>query len=169
VDTEERWMRLALDLAGRAEALGEVPVGAVVVADGEIAGRGFNHPIGGCDPTAHAEIAAIREASRKLANYRLTGATLYCTVEPCIMCLGAALHARIGRLVYGASDPKVGAVAELDRLRGTGALFNHRLECQGGVLAGESSELLRRFFEKRRGTESSKSHDVENGEVPKWS
>ena len=149
-------MRLALDLAGRAETLGEVPVGAVVVVDGELAGRGFNHPIGGCDPTAHAEIAALRDASRKLANYRLTGATLYCTVEPCIMCLGAALHARIGRLVYGASDPRVGAVTELDRLRGTGALFNHRLDCLGGVLAAESSELIRGFFEKRRGMKSEK-------------
>ncbi len=157
MDADERWMRLALDLAGRAEALGEVPVGAVVVVDGEIAGRGFNHPIGGCDPTAHAEIAALRDASRKLANYRLTGATLYCTVEPCIMCLGAALHARIGRLVYGASDPRVGAVAELDRLAGSGALFNHRVDCLGGVLAAESSELIRGFFEKRRGTKSGRS------------
>ncbi len=149
-------MRLALDLAGQAEALGEVPVGAMVVVNGEIAGRGFNHPIGGCDPTAHAEIAALRDASRKLANYRLTGATLYCTVEPCIMCLGAALHARIGRLVYGASDPRVGAVAELDRLRGTGALFNHRLDCMGGVLAAESSELIRGFFAERRETKLKK-------------
>lgn len=154
MDVDERWMRLALDLAGQAEALGEVPVGAVVVVNGKIAGRGFNHPIGSCDPTAHAEIAALRDASRRLANYRLTGATLYCTVEPCIMCLGAALHARIGRLVYGASDPKVGAVAELDRWVGSGALFNHRLDCQDGVLAVESSELIRGFFENRRGTKS---------------
>jgi len=149
-----RWMRQAIDLAGRAEALGEVPVGALIVADGEVVGRGFNHPIGSCDPTAHAEIEALRDASRKLANYRLTGTTLYSTVEPCIMCLGAALHARIGRLVYGASDPKVGAVAELDRLRGEGALFNHSLDCRGGVLADQSSELIRSFFERRRGTES---------------
>ena len=162
-------MRRALDLAGRAEALGEVPVGAVVVADREIVGRGFNHPIGGCDPTAHAEIEALRDASRKLANYRLTGTTLYCTVEPCIMCLGAALHARVGRLVYGAADPKVGAVAELDRLRGAGALFNHRLECLGGVLAAESSELIRGFFERRRGRESGNKQDSGDGEVPKWS
>jgi tRNA(adenine34) deaminase len=145
-------MRLALELAGRAEALGEVPIGAVVVADGEVAGRGFNHPIDGCDPTAHAEIAALRDASRNLANYRLTGATLYSTVEPCIMCLGAALHARIGRLVYGAPDPKVGAVAQLDRLRGSGAVFNHRLDCKGGVLAEESTERVRAFFENRRET-----------------
>ncbi len=156
MDADERWMRLALDLAGRAETLGEVPIGAVVVVDGEIAGRGFNHPIGGCDPTAHAEIAALRDASRKLANYRLTGATLYSTVEPCILCLGAALHARIGRLVYGASDPRVGAVAELDRLRGTGALFNHRFDCLGGVLAAESTELIRGFFAGRRETKSEK-------------
>jgi len=154
MDVDERWMRLALDLAGQAEALGEVPVGAVVVVNGKITGRGFNHPIGSCDPTAHAEIAALRDASRRLANYRLTGATLYCTVEPCIMCLGAALHARIGRLVYGASDPKVGAVAELDRWVSSGALFNHRLDCQDGVLAAESSELIRGFFENRRGTKS---------------
>lgn len=154
MDVDERWMRLALDLAGQAEALGEVPVGAVVVVNGKIAGRGFNQPIGSCDPTAHAEISALRDASRRLANYRLTGATLYCTVEPCIMCLGAALHARIGRLVYGASDPKVGAVTELDRLAGSGALFNHRLDCQDGVLAAESSELIRGFFENRRGTKS---------------
>ncbi|NIM02043.1 MAG: tRNA-specific adenosine deaminase [Acidobacteria bacterium] len=145
-------MRLALDLAGRAGTLGEVPVGALVVVDGEVAGRGFNHPIGSCDPTAHAEIAALREASRKLSNYRLGGATLYTTVEPCIMCLGAALHARVGRLVFGAPDPKVGAVAELERLRGSGAMFNHRLDWLGGVLAAESSALLRGFFEQRRTT-----------------
>ena len=162
-------MRMALDLAGRAEALGEVPVGAVVVLGGEVVGTGFNHPVGGNDPTAHAEIAAIRDASRKLENYRLTAATLYCTVEPCIMCLGAALHARIGRLVYGASDPKVGAVAVLDRMRDSGAVFNHRLECVGGVLARESSELLRGFFERRRGTGPGKSQNVWDGEVPKWS
>lgn len=147
-------MRSALELAVRAESLGEVPVGAVVVAEGEIVGRGFNHPIGSFDPTAHAEIAALREAARELGNYRLTGATLYSSVEPCIMCLGAALHARIGRLVYGATDPKVGAVAGFDRMRETGALFNHRFECQGGVLAEESSALLRGFFERRRETES---------------
>ena len=160
-------MRLALELACRAEALGEVPVGAVVVADGEVAGRGFNHPIDACDPTAHAEIAALRDASRNLANYRLTGATLYSTVEPCIMCLGAALHARIGRLVYGASDPKVGAVRELDRLHGSGAVFNHHLECKGGLLAEQSAERIRSFFEKRRGAKSEEM--VKDGEVPKWS
>ena len=162
-------MRSALDLAARAESLGEVPVGAVVVLDGKIVGRGFNHPIGGCDPTAHAEVTALREAARRLENYRLTGATLYCTVEPCIMCLGAALHARIGRLVYGATDPKVGAVAELDRMRDSGALFNHRFGCLGGVLADESSALLRRFFERRRGTGFEKVGSVGDGEVPKWS
>ena len=162
-------MRLALELAGQAEALGEVPVGAVVVTDGVVAGRGFNHPIDACDPTAHAEIAALRDASRKLANYRLTGATLYSTVEPCIMCLGAALHARVGRLVYGAADPKVGAVAEFDRLRGAGALFNHRLDCVGGVLAAESSELMRGFFERRRRKDSGNEQDSRDGEVPKWS
>ena len=150
MDTDERWMRVALEFADRAEAEGEVPVGVVVVLNGEVAGCGYNHPIGSCDPTAHAEIAALRDASRKLANYRLTGATLYCTVEPCIMCLGASLHARIGRLVYGAADPKVGAVAEIDRLRTSGAAFNHRLEVRSGVLAGEASDRVRGFFSKRR-------------------
>ena len=169
MNADERWMRLALDLARRAESLGEVPVGAVVVVDDEVAGSGFNQPLGACDPTAHAEIIAIRDASRKLANYRLTGATLYCTVEPCIMCLGAALHARIGRLVYGALDPKVGAVEELDRMRDTGALFNHDLDCRGGVLAAESAGLLRAFFERRRGTRSEDTRSVGDGEVPKWS
>lgn len=162
-------MRSALDLAARADSLGEVPVGAVVVLDDGILGRGFNHPIGGCDPTAHAEITALRDAARRLENYRLTGAVLYSTVEPCIMCLGAALHARIGRVVYGAADPKVGAVAELDRMRETGALFNHRFECRGGVLATESSKLLRTFFERRRGIETETVRYVGDGEVPKWS
>ena len=150
MDADERWMRLALELADRAEACGEVPVGAVVVADDEVVGRGFNHPIGSCDPTAHAEIAALRDASRNLSNYRLTGATLYCTVEPCIMCLGASLHARIGRLVYGAADPKVGAVAEVERWRESGAVLNHRFEVRGGVLAEEASSKVRAFFAKRR-------------------
>ena len=152
MDADERWMRMALELADRAEACGEVPVGAVVVAGGDVVGRGFNHPIGSCDPTAHAEVAALRDASRKLANYRLTGATLYCTVEPCIMCVGAALHARIGCLVYGAADPKVGGVAGIELLRESGAVFNHRLEFRGGVLAEEASDKVRAFFVKRRDT-----------------
>ena len=143
-------MRLALELAAQAEAQGEVPVGAVVVVDGEVAGRGYNHPIAACDPTAHAEIEALRNAARESDNYRLAGATLYSTVEPCIMCLGACLHARIDRLVYAASDPKVGAVETLERLRESGGVFNHRFETLGGVLAEESAKLVRGFFAGRR-------------------
>jgi tRNA(adenine34) deaminase len=150
VEADERWMRLALELAALAEAQGEVPVGAVVVVNDEVVGRGYNHPIAACDPTLHAEIDALRDAARKLNNYRLTGAALYSTVEPCIMCLGACLHARIGRLVYAAPDPKVGAIAALEQLRESGGVFNHRLETLGGVLAEEASNLVRGFFAKRR-------------------
>jgi tRNA(adenine34) deaminase len=142
-------MREALEEARRGLAVGEVPVGAVVVVDGVIAGRGHNSPITLADPTAHAEILALREAAGKTGNYRLTGATLYATVEPCPMCCGAALHARVARLVYGARDPKAGAVESLYRLLDDPRL-NHRVEAAGGVLAGESAALLRRFFETRR-------------------
>lgn len=150
MEADERWMRLALELAGQAEARGEVPVGAVVVVDRDVVGRGYNCPITTSDPTAHAEISALRDAARALNNYRLSGATLYSTVEPCIMCLGAAMHARVQRLVFAAADPKVGAVGELQRWKEAGAVFNHRLECRGGVLAEEASERVRRFFFKRR-------------------
>jgi tRNA(adenine34) deaminase len=147
---DDRFMQQALSLAEEAGSRGEVPVGAVMVADGRVVGSGANAPIGSCDPTAHAEVLALREAARHTGNYRLTGATLYCTVEPCLMCLGAAVHARIGRLVYGASDPKVGAVGALEELTREGALLNHRFETTGGVLAEEASALLRRFFRDRR-------------------
>lgn len=142
-------MREALEEARRGLAAGEVPVGAVVVVDGVVAGRGHNAPIGLADPTAHAEILALREAAGKTGNYRLTGATLYATVEPCPMCCGAALHARLGRVVYGARDPKAGAVESLYRLLDDPRL-NHRVAATGGVLAEESAALLRRFFETRR-------------------
>jgi tRNA(adenine34) deaminase len=142
-------MREALEEARRGLAVGEVPVGAVVVVDGAIAGRGHNSPISLADPTAHAEILALREAAGKTGNYRLTGATLYATVEPCPMCCGAALHARVARLVYGARDPKAGAVESLYRLLDD-ARLNHRVEAAGGMLAEESAALLRRFFETRR-------------------
>jgi tRNA(adenine34) deaminase len=144
-------MRLALGLAEEAGRRGEVPVGAVAVAEGRVVGRGANAPVGTGDPTAHAEILALREAAGTLGNYRLVGVTLYCTVEPCVMCLGALLHARIRRLVYGAADPKVRSVAALETLREQGADFNHRFETTGGVLAEEASELLQRFFVERRG------------------
>ena len=142
-------MREALDEARRGLDAGEVAVGAVVVMDGAIVGRAHNAPVALADPTAHAEVLALREAGTKRGNYRLTGATLYATIEPCAMCCGAALHARVARVVYGADDPKAGAVASLYRLLDD-ARLNHRAAATGGVLANESAALLRRFFESRR-------------------
>jgi tRNA(adenine34) deaminase len=146
---DEAFMRAALEEARRGGEAGEVPVGAVVVLDGAIIARGHNEPIATCDPTAHAEVVALRAASAKAGNYRLTGATLYATVEPCAMCCGAALHARVARVVYGALDPKAGAVQSLHRLLDE-ERFNHRIAVVGGVLAEESAALLRSFFEARR-------------------
>jgi tRNA(adenine34) deaminase len=151
MDQDVRFMRMALEEAVRARDAGEVPVGAVVVVNGEPVGRGSNSPIARCDPTAHAELLALREAAARLGNYRLTGAVMYSTVEPCLMCLGAMLHARIGRLVFGAADPKVGATAKLAGLQDLGAVFNHGLRIEGGLLAGEASALLLEFFDERRG------------------
>ena len=128
---------------------GEVPVGAVVVVDGEIVARAHNAPIALADPTAHAEILALRAAARRLGNYRLTGATLYATVEPCPMCCGAILHARVSRVVYGAADPKAGAVDSLYRLLDDPRL-NHRVSTRGGVLAEDAARLLKAFFESKR-------------------
>jgi tRNA(adenine34) deaminase len=142
-------MREALDEARRGLDAGEVPVGAVVVINGAIVGRAHNAPVALADPTAHAEVLALREAGTKRGNYRLTGATLYATIEPCMMCCGAALHARVARVVYGADDPKAGAVTSLYRLLDD-ARLNHRAAVTGGVLADESVALLRRFFESRR-------------------
>jgi tRNA(adenine34) deaminase len=146
---DAEFMTLALDEARRGLEAGEVPVGAVVVVDGEIVARAHNAPITLADPTAHAEILALREAGRKLANYRLTGATLYSTVEPCPMCCGAVLHARVARLVFGALDPKAGAVESLYRLLDD-ARLNHRVTTRGGVLAEDSARLLRTFFNAKR-------------------
>jgi len=143
-------MREALELADRAGAIGEVPIGALVVVDDRCVGRGWNRPIESHDATAHAEINALREASDTVANYRLNGAVLYCTLEPCIMCLGAMIQARIGRLVIAASDPKVGALAQLESMRQTGAVFNHRFDCSAGVLGELASEKLQTFFRKKR-------------------
>ena len=137
-------MRLALEQAALAEAAGEVPVGAVVVRDGAVLGRGHNQPIAACDPTAHAEIVALREAARAASNYRLSGATLYVTVEPCLMCVGAIVHARIGSRGLGAPDPKAGAVRSL--LDPNALPLNHRFSVVEGVLAEECRELLQRFF-----------------------
>jgi tRNA(adenine34) deaminase len=142
-------MREALVEAERGKAAGEVPVGAVIVVDGAIAGRAHNAPIALSDPTAHAEVLALREAARTAGNYRLPGATLYVTLEPCAMCCGAAIQARLARVVYGARDPKAGAVESLHRLLDD-ARQNHRVAAVGGVLAAESAALLRGFFETRR-------------------
>jgi tRNA(adenine34) deaminase len=149
-DQDRRFMRSALELARQARHGGEVPVGAVVVLGDETVGRGRNSPIALSDPTAHAEILALRDAAARSGNYRLPGAVLYCTVEPCLMCLGAMLHARIGRLVYGTADPKVGATGRLASLGDLGAVFNHAFEIEGGCLADESSRLLLDFFRERR-------------------
>ncbi len=165
-------MRLALDLARRARLAGEVPVGSVVVLRGTVIGRGRNASVAHTDPTAHAEILAMRDAATRLGNYRLVGAVLYCTVEPCLMCLGTMQHARIRRLVFGANEGRVGATAKLEALRQAGADFNHRIETVGGVLAPEASELLLDFFrEKRAGPQrrESSSSSLTRGEVPKWS
>jgi tRNA(adenine34) deaminase len=144
----EPFMRLALAQAAVGRAAGEVPVGAVVVLDDVVVGRGYNHPIGSSDPTAHAEVLALRDAARTTGNYRLTGAALYVTVEPCLMCVGAIVHARIATVVYGVADPKGGAVRSL--LDPNALPLNHRFEAVEGVLADECRELLEEFFRSRR-------------------
>ena len=146
---DEFFMREAISLARAAECLGEVPVGAVVVMAGEIIGRGFNSPIGESDPTAHAEIAALRDAARTLGNYRLPGCELFVTLEPCAMCAGAIVLARIPRVVFGASDPKAGAAGSILDVLGEEAL-NHRPEVESGLLERECGDLLREFFSGRR-------------------
>ncbi|AJP49505.1 zinc-binding protein [Rugosibacter aromaticivorans] len=146
---DELWMTGALSLAREAGAAGEVPVGAVVVLDGAVIGRGWNQPIGRHDPTAHAEIMALRDAATRLGNYRLPGATLYVTLEPCAMCAGAMMHARIKRVVFGARDPKTGVAGSVLDLFGETRL-NHHAEVTGGVLAEECGQLLSRFFAARR-------------------
>jgi len=143
------FMARALDLARLAEAAGEVPVGAVIVRDGAIVAEGFNRPIGANDPTAHAEIVALRAAGAALGTYRLTGTTLYVTLEPCAMCASAMVHARVQRLVYAATDPRAGAAGSVFNIVQHPAL-NHRLECTAGVLAEECGSMLRQFFLARR-------------------
>lgn len=142
-------MRQAISLAREAEAAGEVPVGAVLALRGEVIGYGRNSPIGNNDPTAHAEILALRHGAAALWNYRLEGATLYCTLEPCVMCAGALVAARVTRLVFGARDLRFGGVRSKFRLADT-EILNHRLEVTEGVLGAECAELLRNFFENRR-------------------
>lgn len=145
----EIWMEEALRLAAKAQAAGEVPVGAVAVRDGSILGRGWNQVISTNDPTAHAEIIAMREAAASLGNYRLTGCDLYVTLEPCAMCAGAMIHARIGKLVIGADDPKAGAAGSVLDLFGSAAT-NHRVAIERGVLAGRCMETLQAFFREKR-------------------
>lgn len=142
-------MRMALAHASRARELGEVPVGAVVVRNGQVIGTGFNQPISSVDPTAHAEVTAIRAAARAMGNYRLTGATLYVTIEPCLMCVGAMIHARIGLVVFGAPEPRAGALVSAVRAHETPGL-NHRLDVLGGVLEDECRAIMQEFFRERR-------------------
>lgn len=143
------WMRRALELARQAEQAGEVPVGAVVVRDGELVAEAYNRPILEHDATSHAEVVALRDAGKKLENYRLPGTTLYVTLEPCAMCVGAMIHARVERVVFGASDPKTGAMGGAFDLQQAGA-HNHKLEVTSGVLAEECSSQLQAFFRARR-------------------
>jgi tRNA(adenine34) deaminase len=148
-DIDQAYMRRALELAACAEAEGEVPVGAVLVADGRVLAEGWNRPITLSDPSAHAEMIALRAGGQALGNYRLPGTTLYVTLEPCAMCAGAIIHARVARLVYGADDPKTGAVGSvIDLLRGP--QLNHRVEVAAGVLAAECGAQLQSFFRARR-------------------
>jgi tRNA(adenine34) deaminase len=143
------FMRLALAQAALARDAGEVPVGAVVVIDGAVVAAGYNQPIAGVDPTAHAEIVAMRAAAAAIGNYRLTGATMYVTVEPCLMCVGAMVHARIGTVVYGAAEPRSGALVSMTRAHEFAGL-NHRLEATGGVLQDDCRAIIQEFFKAKR-------------------
>ena len=148
-DVDQEFMRQALALARQAESSGEVPVGAVVVTGGEVIGRGFNQPVANNDPTAHAEVQALREAATAAANYRLPNATVYVTLEPCAMCAGAMVHARIARLVYACPDPRAGAAGSVFEIARSAAL-NHRDKVSSGILEDECREVLQAFFRTRR-------------------
>lgn len=158
-EADDEFMRAALELGHEARRSGEVPVGAVVVLDGEVIGEGCNQPIGTSDPTAHAEIVAMREAARRIGNYRLTGAHLYVTIEPCQMCVGAMIHARIARVIYGTREPKAGAIESAMRAHEHPSL-NHRLEATGGVLESECRALIQAFFADRRRNERPERSDA---------
>jgi len=155
----EAHMRRALELARRAASAGEVPVGAVVVRDGEVLGEGANQPISSHDPTAHAEIVALRAAAARIGNYRLSGSTLYVTIEPCTMCAGALVHARIGALVYGAPEPRAGAIASAANALDNSGL-NHRVAVVAGVLEDECAALLTEFFRARRDAPAERSRII---------
>lgn len=152
-ELDQTFMAEALALATEGAWVNEVPVGALVVLDGVVVGRGFNQPIGSHDPTAHAEVVALRDAARTVGNYRLPGATLYVTVEPCAMCAGAIQHARVARVVYGASEPKTGACGSVVDLFAE-ARLNHHAEVEGGLMADESAALIGAFFQRRRAEKS---------------
>ncbi len=142
-------MARALELAERGKAIDEVPVGAVLVSEDQLVGAGWNQPISACDPTAHAEIIALRQAAEKLKNYRLPGTCLYVTLEPCTMCVGALIHARIERLVYGTTEPKAGVIESQGRMLES-EFYNHQISCQGGIMAAECQHQLSEFFRQRR-------------------
>lgn len=160
---DEAFMAEALELAFEGSRLNEVPVGALVVLNGVVVGRGYNQPISQQDPTAHAEIVALRNAARTLGNYRLPGATLYVTVEPCAMCAGAIQHARIARVVYGASEPKTGACGSVVDLFAE-ARLNHHAEVEGGLMAEESAALIGAFFQRRRAESKSLRESVSHAD-----
>lgn len=149
LERDQFWMQCAIQLAKKAAEQDEVPVGAVLVLDDQIIGEGWNRPISTQDPTAHAEVIALRQGAEKIKNYRLVNSTLYVTLEPCVMCVGAIVHARVQRVVFGAFDPKTGAVSSVYQLGGKNQ-FNHRVEYCGGLLANECGELLKKFFQARR-------------------
>ncbi len=153
LDVDEQFMDLALVEAKKAEASGEVPVGAVIVSDGIVIAKSFNRPLSLNDPTAHAEIGALRDACREQGNYRLSGATMYSTVEPCMMCAGAMIHARLARLVFGTPDPKAGSAGSIYNVL-TDPRLNHRVEVISGIREDECASLLRDFFQRRRSGQS---------------
>lgn len=148
-EQDKQWMEYAFQLAAQGEKLGEVPVGAVIVLDGKVLGEGFNQPITRHDPTAHAEIIALRQAAQQVQNYRLVGASIYVTLEPCTMCVGALVHARIARLIFGTTEPKSGAVVSKSRLLDND-YFNHRVSYAGGLMVHECQHQLSEFFAARR-------------------
>ena len=162
VDEHEYWMSQALILAERAQSIGEVPVGAIVVKDGQVIGQGYNQPISAVDPTAHAEIVALRDAANTLNNYRLPGTTLYVTLEPCTMCLGAMIHARVETLVFGAYEPKAGVICSADSLNEKG-YFNHHINVVKGISESRCRDMLSEFFKARRAMakQASDSQDLQ--------
>ncbi|EAT11664.1 tRNA adenosine(34) deaminase TadA [Bermanella marisrubri] len=158
---DEHFMALAIQQAKKADALNEVPVGAVVVLDGEVIGEGYNQPISGCDPTAHAEVMALRQAAKNVSNYRLVNADLYVTIEPCTMCAGAIVHSRIRRLVYGATEPKAGVIESQQTIL-TQSYFNHRVEVVSGILLDQCTDIVQAFFRRRR-AEKKQAKRTKNG------